>query len=92
MAFLYDLEPGVIVETENPLDEQELEKARADYLERPSKRRHEAVAQALGGTVYKPGSRPVARVAVDPAELAQLLKRAYPDERERARIEEQIRG
>lgn len=90
--FFYDLEPGVLVETDTPLDAEQLARARADYLESPSKRRHEAVARGLGGTVYQPETSPAVRVGVDQAELDRLLKRAYPDAAERAKIEGQLRG
>lgn len=87
--FIYDLEPGVLVETDKPIDAEQLAKARDDYADGKG---HDKVAKALRGRIHRPEASPVVRVGVDQEELDRLLERAYPDESERTKIKEQLRG
>lgn len=87
--YRYDIAPGELVETEDPIDENQLADAR-ERLERGQAL--SAIAKLLGGKVFKPDTDPVARVAVDQAELERLLASAYPDEADRARVLAQLSG
>lgn len=87
--YVYDIAPGQLVETENPIDEAQLDDARKRYEGGTNLL---TIAKRLGGAVFIPAAATVSRVAVDPAELGQLLAERFPDEADRARILEQLTG
>lgn len=88
--YRYDIAPGELVETEDPIDEEQLADAR-DRFERGQDLG--SIAKRLRGKAFTPPeSVPVARVAVDQAELSRLLEQKFPDEAERAKILDQLSG
>lgn len=88
MAHVYDLRPGELVETDEPLSVDELDEARA-ALERGAPL--ERVAKRLGGRVPPP-PEPRRRFAVDVERLLELdderLDRLVGVENARALLEE----
>lgn len=68
---IYDVAPGVLIETDEPISEEELEDARSRYW-RGQKRA--TIAKALGGRVVEPESNPAVTVNVDLAKLAALVQ------------------
>lgn len=85
--YLYDLAPDQLIQSERPLDVDEIADAR-DRLERGQSLG--AIARRFGATPYEAARSPVVRVGVDAEELERLLERAYPDESERQRMREAI--
>lgn len=68
---IYDVAPGVLVETDEPISEDELEDARSRH-ERGQK--PETIARHLGGRVVEPEPNPAVTVNVDLARLAALVQ------------------
>lgn len=87
--YRYDIAPGELVETEEPIDENQLADARNRFADGQALT---SIAKRLGSKVFSPKPNGVVRVAVDQAELERLLAEKFPDESERARVVEQLSG
>jgi hypothetical protein len=85
--YRYDIAPGQLVETDEPLSQDDIDQAREQHADGKSLQQ---IAKKLHGRVYEPDEQPVSRVAVDQVELENLLEHAYPDESERDRVRQEV--